>query len=187
MTSHNWCLPCSRGFHAECYTKCKKCHPEKKRPEKVEAPTVKEYKKKGKTAKDLKDAKSTGRKRAAELYPIIDNAACEWKGQKNCGGGDYPIIGCLDGKQQHRHHGPVKDTTRNQQGNVHRICTPCHNHWHELNDINYDARRFGLLPHDSEPASPEEIINNALEWSSGLIKNKYTLASSLNKKQKVLD
>lgn len=180
------CPPCGRGFHAECYTQCKKCHPKKKSLEKVKASstTSTEYKKRGKTAKDLTDAHSTGRKRAAELYPVDKTAPCEWQGQRNCGGGEYPIVGCLDGKQQHRHHGPVKDTTRNQQGNVHRICTPCHNHWHELNDVNYEPRRYGLLPHDPEPATTEEIIRNALEWSSGVIAKNYVLASSVNKKKK---
>lgn len=177
------CIACGRGFHEECYTKCSKCHPKNKRPEKVVVSLVEKYKKRGKTAKDLKDAKSTGRKRAAELYPLKRNKACEWQGKKNCGGGKFPIIGCLEGKQQHRHHGPVKDTTRNQAGNVHRICTPCHNHWHELNDHVYDARDFGLLPHDPEPASVAEIVSNALEWSSGVIKKKFTLTSQVNKKK----
>lgn len=177
------CPACGRGFHEECYSTCKKCHPKKKRPENGTVSLVEAYKKRGKTAKDLKDAKSTGRKRAAELYPLDPSAACEWQGKKNCGGGRYPIIGCYDGTQQHRHHGPVKDTTRNQEGNVHRICTSCHNHWHELNDLNYDAQANGLLPHDPEPASTDEIVKNALEWSSGAIKKKYTLASSVKKRK----
>lgn len=181
------CPACGRGFHDECYTSCKKCHPKKKSLEKVRASSssgTNEYKKRGKTAEGLKDAHSTGRKRAKELYPINSGDPCEWQGKRNCGGGDFPVIGCLDGKQQHRHHGPVKDTTRNQQGNVHRICTPCHNHWHELNDANYEPRRFGLLPHDPEPATTDEIVRNALEWSSGAIAKKFTLASSVNKKKK---
>ena len=182
------CVACGRGFHSECSNKkgCKKCH---KKEEKAEQPLslVEAYKKRGKTAKDLKDAHSTGRKRAAQLYPLDRDAPCEWQGKRNCGGGMYPIIGCLDGKQRDRHHGPVKDTTRNQQGNVHRICTPCHNHWHELNDVDYDAQRNGLLPHDPETATVEEIVNNAIAWKSGEIKKKYTLASAVNKGWKVVD
>lgn len=178
------CVACGRGFHKECYTgNCKKCHPKEEKVIEISGTT--DYKKRGKTAKDLKDAKSTGRKRAAQLYPLDPTAACEWQGKKNCGGGKHPIIGCLDGKQLARHHGPVKDTTRNQSGNVHRICTRCHNHWHELNDLVYNAKDYGLLPHDPEDATPEEIIKNHLDWTSGAVAKKYVLASSKNKKGKL--
>lgn len=184
------CIPCGRGFHKECYAQnCKSCHP-KKKPVVIEGTSkpVKEYKKRGKTAEGLKDAASTGRKRAAELYPIDKEKPCEWQGLKNCGGGRYPIIGCVTNTQTDRHHGPVKDTTRNSVGNVHRICTRCHNHWHELNDPIYDQREFGLLPHDPESATPEELVQDELAWMSGLMKTKFTLASSINKKGlKVVD
>lgn len=84
----------------------------------------------------LKDQQSTGRKRAAEMYPLYRDLDCEWKGRKNCGGGK-PIVGCMDGKQQARHHGPDKNTLNNDEGNVHRICHSCHNNWHALNDPGY--------------------------------------------------
>lgn len=73
----------------------------------------------------MKDVKSTGRKRAALLYPLDKNHPCEWRGKKNCGGGLKPIVGCLDGFQRHRHHGPVKNPVHNEQGNVHRVCATC--------------------------------------------------------------
>lgn len=57
--------------------------------------------------------------------------------RKNCGGGQKPIVGCLNGKQQARHHGPDKNTLNNEVGNVHRICHTCHNRWHTLNDDDY--------------------------------------------------
>ncbi len=78
------CIACSRGFHNECLRGCKKCHGKKKQDPVAKAPQaplnlVEEYKKRGKTAKDLKDAASTGRKRAADLYPIDASAPCEWQ------------------------------------------------------------------------------------------------------------
>lgn len=84
----------------------------------------------------LKDQQSTGRKRAAAMYPLYRDEDCEWKGKKNCGGGKS-ITGCMEGKQQARHHGPDKNTLNNDEGNVHRICHSCHNNWHALNDPGY--------------------------------------------------
>lgn len=89
----------------------------------------------------LKDQQSTGRKRAARLYPLDRNAPCEWRGKKNQGGGDNPIQGCTDGMQLNRHHGPDKNTLNNEPGNVHRICTHCHNRWHAKNDPDYDPNK----------------------------------------------
>lgn len=85
----------------------------------------------------LKDQQSTGRKRAAVLYPLNRNGQCEWRGRTVMGGGTAPITGCTDGTQQARHHGPDKNTLNNEQGNVHRICHGCHNRWHAANDPNY--------------------------------------------------
>jgi hypothetical protein len=144
--------------------------------------------KKGSTREGLKDPKSTGRKRAARLYPIIADGRCEWQGKKNCGGGRVPIVGCIDGKQTDRHHGPVKNTTRNHSGNVHRICKSCHNHWHELNDLIYDEKDYGLLPHDPEDATVEECAQAQLDWITGEMAKRYKLASSVkNKKLKLVD
>lgn len=178
------CVACGRGFHKECETKCKKCHPKEEAVVTISGKTE-DYVKRGKTAKDLKDPHSTGRKRAAQLYPLDTTSPCEWQRKKNCGGGKHPIVGCLDGKQVARHHGPVKDTTRNQAGNVHRICTRCHNHWHELNDLVYEQREYGLLPHDPEDATDEELVQDQLAWMTGEIAKKFTLASSKNKKGKL--
>lgn len=86
----------------------------------------------------LKDQQSTGRKRAARMYPLDETVSCEWAGKKNCGGGKFPIVGCLGNLQQARHHGPDKNTLNNEGGNVHRICHSCHNRWHTLNDEGYD-------------------------------------------------
>lgn len=181
------CLGCGRGFHRECVHKkgCQGCHPVNDVP--VESEKLgndnEQNAAQPRTPKsaNLKDPESTGRKRAAKLYPIENDSPCEWRGKKNCGGGRRPIIGCYDGIQQHRHHGPVKRTTRNELGNVHRICDDCHVHWHELNDLIYDEQEFGLLPHDPIPATDEELIQNVLEWKSGKMGQRFQLASSQNK------
>lgn len=175
------CAPCGRGFHEECKKGCSKCHP-KSDSEPPENKTLQkvDFRKHGGTREKLKDPQSTGRKRAAILYPLAKTEPCEWRGLKNCGGGRRPIIGCLDGLQAARHHGPVKNVTRNHEGNVHRICTRCHNHWHELNDLVYNEQEFGLLPHDPVAASPEELVKDEMAWRTGEIGKQYQLASTLN-------
>src|SRR6266568_5157517 len=40
----------------------------------------------------LKDQQSTGRKRAAKLYPLRREANCEWQYLRFAGGGAHPII-----------------------------------------------------------------------------------------------
>jgi hypothetical protein len=190
------CIACGRGFHRECLRGCKRCHPEPIVPVQESVETEKENETPTSVSDDtprspkktnLKDPKSTGRKRAARLYPILPDDPCEWRGKKNCGGGLRPIIGCYDGNQEHRHHGPVKDTVRNELGNVHRICTDCHVHWHELNDLIYKQSDYELLPHTPVEAGTEEIIQNILDWKAGIMGQRFQLASSLNKTKKVLE
>jgi hypothetical protein len=173
------CLSCGRGLHTEC-RKCRKgkCHPDEKE--------VKNFNKaiggQGRVAKEadkMQDRFSTGRKRAAVLYPIVkikDDKEelvlpdCEWKGKRNCGGGFNPIVGCVNGKQQHRHHGPVKDPVHNEPNNVHRICVGCHSKWHAENDPCYDEEEYRQLPHE-----PEEAEQIELEWAAQLWKKRYLL------------
>lgn len=181
------CVPCGRGFHRECRRGCKRCHSDE-----VSSPTEEgliEDDPQGDDSGDsprtpkklrLKDPESTGRKRAARLYPLDFSGPCEWQGKKNCGGGLRPIIGCNEGLQQHRHHGPVKSTTRNELGNVHRICDDCHVHWHELNDLIYDQSNYELLPHSPVEATVEEIAQNYLDWKLGRMRERFELASSKN-------
>lgn len=114
----------------------------------------------------LKDQQSTGRKRAAKLYPLDPTKSCEWRGLRASGGGQRPIVGCIDGTQQARHHGPDKNTLNNDSGNVHRICHTCHNRWHTENDSVYTPDTIGLR-HDPETlATPEEIIANIAYWAT---------------------
>lgn len=92
----------------------------------------------------LRDQQSTGRKRAAVMYPLDREALCEWNDASPTnpkGGGKYPMtIGCIL-KQQARHHGPDKNTLNNEIGNVHRICHFHHNNWHAKNDPEYDPNQ----------------------------------------------
>lgn len=101
----------------------------------------------GKRDSALKDQQSTGRKRAARMYPLDRNGPCEWQGKANCGGGKYPILGCSGGTQQARHHGPDKSVSNNEEGNVHRICHNCHYRWHAANDPTYDWNETAKFPH----------------------------------------
>ena len=98
---------------------------------------------------ELIDPSSTGRKRAAQLYPLDPEAWCEWKDRANCGGGKYPILGCSNGKQRNIHHGPDKETTNNSRHNIHLICPDCHNRWHAANDGDHDKN----IPHAPRDAS----------------------------------
>ena len=116
-----------------------------------------------KRSANLKDQQSTGRKRAARLFPLDPESPCEWAGSSNCGGGTNPITGCLSGKQQARHHGPIKDTTINDEGNVHRICHYCHNRWHAKNDVGYDWNQPDATPHSPLPMTEEEQEQAALD------------------------
>lgn len=113
---------------------------------------------------NLKDQQSTGRKRAAVMYPLDREADCEWKMRKSCGGGPKPITGCINGKQEARHHGPDKNTLNNDEGNVHRICHVCHNRWHTENDSVYV---WGIIqnPHRPRTAVMQEMAENEVYWA----------------------
>ena len=99
-----------------------------------------------KDAADITDVQSTGRKRAAQMYPISEGMICEWSYLKFAGGGVLPISGCLDNKATNIHHGPDKNTLNNTSVNVHRICSFCHNYWHGQNDKYYGVRPAGTEP-----------------------------------------
>lgn len=112
----------------------------------------------------LRDQQSTGRKRAARWFPLDESAACEWRGMKNCGGGDHPIVGCVSGLQENRHHGSDKNTLNNEIGNVHRICRFCHARWHVMNDEGYVWGGYHK-PHNPQSATNQELIDNENYWS----------------------
>lgn len=116
-------------------------------------------------AKDIgsyKDPISTGRKRAAEMYPIETGMVCEWANLKFAGGGVVPIVGCIGRAATDRHHGPDKNTMNNAPGNVHRICSFCHNTWHGVNDPHYGPRPDQTLPFVPEgPYEAHDAVTKA--------------------------
>lgn len=94
----------------------------------------------GKREASLKDQQSTGRKRAAVLFPLHRSDPCEWSKASRTnpmGGGTYPVTFGCNNLQSHRHHGPDKSTLNNEVGNVSRICAFHHNNWHAKNDPVY--------------------------------------------------
>lgn len=129
---------------------------------------------------EIKDATSTGRKRAAQLYPVFKDMVCEWAFLKYAGGGVVPIVGCQGNLLQPNtkagdgadlHHGPDKNTVNNSPGNVHRICKSCHHAWHGVNDVHYGKKRppadeqwlpaVAWVPHDPNTRATEEELIEA--------------------------
>ena len=84
---------------------------------------------------------------------------CEWANLKFAGGGVVPIVGCIGRAATDRHHGPDKNTMNNAPGNVHRICSYCHNTWHGANDPHYGERPNQTLPF--VPEGPYEMHDAA--------------------------
>jgi hypothetical protein len=72
------------------------------------------------------------------------------------GGGNHPIVGCVSGVQEARHHGPDKSTSNNEEGNVHRICHRCHNRWHAANNEDYDWNSTLVNSHSPRPQTDDE-------------------------------
>lgn len=152
------CLACANGFFKECLQPVgdakEACGLVTRELEFSEVP--KERGGQVKTNDSVTDLESTGRKRAALAFPITEGMACEWQGLAKAGGGVKPIIGCLEGNfATNIHHGPNKSTLANVEGNVHRICSKCHNRWHASNDEFYGKR-----PSGGEPYIPKEEF----EW-----------------------
>ena len=134
------CVSCLRGFHDEC-DNCTNCHTKAEIP--VTEITFKQETEKTdelqwqKDDVNVRDPQSTGRKRAAKLFPLDSSLKCEWSDASEDnpkGGGERPIREGCSNFQQARHHGPDKNTLNNSEGNVHRICHHHHVKWHWDND-----------------------------------------------------
>ena len=158
------CIDCGVGDHFNCGNPCccSSNPPVAEEEEELDRKDIRGYKRDS----TLKDQQSTGRKRAAILYPLDKESPCEWKGLRFAGGGRFPIVGCNSGTQSARHHGPDKNTLNNDEGNVHRICAHCHNRWHTLNDPDYQPGDPGQSHNSSDKATLEELLENALYWSN---------------------
>lgn len=126
----------------------------------------------------LSDPRSTGRKRAAKMYPIEPGMVCEWARKKDCGGGVLPILGCMGNPASDLHHGPDKNTLNNAKKsrnignleNMHLICSDCHNLWHALNDPFYppydrvaDQDKPWLPDSQGRPWGPQEPTDASFE------------------------
>ena len=144
------CPECMRGFYCG---ECNIVQSDDEEPEDVDPPETR----RNKPDSALKDQQSTGRKRAAKLYPLDRLAKCEWEAASETnpmGGGTVPItMTCTktrngNGLQQQRHHGPSKNTLDNEPDNVHRICNYHHAWWHALNDADYDWSKHNDIRRD---------------------------------------
>jgi len=123
-----------------------------------------------KNDQQLKDPHSTGRKRAVTLHGHADpTQPCEWQGKANCGGGHFPILGCMSGVQENLHHGPDKNTLNNERSNIHKICSQCHNRWHTLNDPGYepDGHHESHSPREPERA---DVLEDNKRWQNRTVK-----------------
>ena len=199
------CQPCTLGWHGECVNpepiagteltmKCC-CFEFTKPVMNLVMPTnpfenLNPASPKFKADEDIQDQTSTGRKRAALLYPIpsIESGGmpCEWANLAFAGGGAIPIIGCRgnviadikikqgDFWPGNIHHGPDKSTLNNDPTNVSRVCPTCHNRWHAMNDPLYAPKKSRpdagqpYLPLSGEymPLDMETLATEAeLEWS----------------------
>jgi len=185
------CGPCAVGYHWECVepTGDGMCHCTAVVAESpvdvglvLGSGEVKERGGQIKSFADVKDLESTGRKRAAKLFPIPKEGeptyplACEWRGLLQAGGGIIPIVGCMDGFAKAIHHGPDKNTLSNFVGNVHRICATCHNRWHTINDQYYSGERpsgdvpylplgeYDVLPHYLHRATKDHVAASEVAW-----------------------
>lgn len=166
------CGMCAAGLHSSCIPPCR-CkdnnhdysykesnEPETQESDNSDSRYSRTYlvggRRSGKRDAVLKDQQSTGRKRAARLYPLNREAPCEWQGKSNCGGGPKPIVGCQNGLQEARHHGPDKSVSNNEVGNVHRICHSCHYRWHAANDDTYDWNKTEIYVHNPREQTEKE-------------------------------
>lgn len=163
-------MNCGAGLHFECLSIlngncCCKNEAVEENEEEYEEETRQTGRKWSRDS-TLKDQQSTGRKRAAVMYPLDEMAVCEWAKCKFAGGGKHPIIGCPGNLQKARHHGPDKNTLNNEKGNVHRICVHCHNRWHTKNDPDYDPENIGKAHDPDTKATFDEIAHNEVYWIS---------------------
>jgi hypothetical protein len=119
---------------------------------------------------NLKDPQSTGRHRAVAIHGKANpEEPCEWRGLANCGGGQFPILGCADGFQSNLHHGPDKNVLNNDRINIHKICSQCHNRWHTLNDPDYEWDGHHSHHAPRKPNDGDFAIDNQ-RWKNRRIK-----------------
>lgn len=131
------------------------------------------------------DQQSTGRKRAAKLYPLTDakgnKLPCDIAGKSNAlptfmevqidGCGVRP--GTLPGNAQSRHHHNY-NTLDNERANVALLCHACHNLLHARNDPYKDViyeRIYGFKPDTSDLKHANKALKSGVV-GGGVIKPK---------------
>lgn len=152
------CISCGRGILGECNCEIATGGDKSNK----DSPPVAENRSPGRPKlldEEITDPQSTGRKRAAQLWPLDLEAPCEWQFKANCGGGKHPILGCATGMQRNIHHGPDKNTLNNARDNIHKICPTCHNRWHAVNDKDYDPS----IPHNPRGSTYIERVKRLTE------------------------
>lgn len=168
-----WCVI---GFHFECENKPNEdeccCSGTTLKPLGITGPQ--------KADEDIRDPKSTGRKRAVLVKSISPGDICEWAGLKFAGGMIDPIVGCMGNLAAAIHHGQQgnKSTLDNRVENLAKICDTCHNRVHSLNDKYYgedpitadwypDSSAGPLWPHDAETkATTMDQVQSEIWWSA---------------------
>lgn len=146
------------------------------------------HKRRLKDESSLKDQQSTGRKRAAALFPLKDENGkplpCEFanKAQVLPGYMEVNIDGCgvrqgtATGIAQARHHMSY-DVLDNSSENVVRICHSCHNTLHSKNDPYKDKiyeRIYGFKPKKEDLSYAAKALKSGVV-SGGKIKSKEEL------------
>lgn len=131
------------------------------------------------------DQQSTGRKRAAKMYPLKDEHGnplpCDFANKPQClpkfmevqidGCGVRP--GTLSGKAQARHHHDY-NTLNNERSNVGLLCTSCHNLLHARNDPYKDViyeRIYGFKPATEDLKHANKALKSGVV-GGGVIKKK---------------
>lgn len=118
------------------------------------------FKRRLKDEGSLKDIQSTGRKRAAVLYPLKDENGrpipCDFAGRRNvlpnfmqvqidgCGTRQGTVAGIAQARHHHNY-----TVTDNERSNVGLLCHSCHNLLHSKNDPFKDQiyeRIYGFKP-----------------------------------------
>lgn len=131
------------------------------------------------------DQQSTGRKRAAKMYPLKDANGnplpCDFANKPQClpkfmevqidGCGVRP--GTLPSKAQARHHHDY-NTLNNERSNVGLLCTSCHNLLHARNDPYKDViyeRLYGFKPATEDLKHANKALKSGVV-GGGVIKKK---------------
>lgn len=129
------CLHCARWLCYECHEPDDQCC----LADMASSETKEGQRRLGRPMKadeDLKDPRSTNRKRAQKVCKddgVEIGDPCEWRGLANVGLAIHPVVGCIDGTVADIHH-VSKNTYDNSRANLAGVCRRCHNWTHTFID-----------------------------------------------------